>query len=163
MQSVFSWAPKVARKYDRKHWYACGADGRSVVRSVYGHLITKFSGMSKFTYPWCSAGALRARASELRYNGVGALRGQRIYPAKINPSTPPPEHNLFLALLCDRSSYSYFFNRRSEKPGSSYLRETLIRYGGIHLLIWRKVYGTKLVCRKTVTRHLLDTYVLPNK
>ena len=24
------------------------------------------------------------------YNGVGALRGQRHYPAKINPSTPPP-------------------------------------------------------------------------
>ena len=28
MQSVFSWAPKVARKCDSKHWYACDADGR---------------------------------------------------------------------------------------------------------------------------------------
>ena len=27
------------------HWYACGADGRSLVRSVYGYMITKFSGM----------------------------------------------------------------------------------------------------------------------
>ena len=38
------------------HWYACGADGRSGGRSVYGHVITKFSGMGRFTYPWCSAG-----------------------------------------------------------------------------------------------------------
>ena len=34
-------------------------------RAVYGHVITKFSGMGRFTYPWCSAGALRA--PELRY------------------------------------------------------------------------------------------------
>ena len=26
-------------------------------RSVYGHVITKFSGMGRFTYPWCFAGA----------------------------------------------------------------------------------------------------------
>ena len=32
---------------------------------MYGHVITKFSGMGTFTYPWCSAGALRA--PELRY------------------------------------------------------------------------------------------------
>ena len=37
-------------------------DGRSV-----GHVITKFSGMGRFIYPWCSAGALRA---ELRYKHV---------------------------------------------------------------------------------------------
>ena len=35
-------------------------------RAVYCHVITKFSGMGRFTYPWCSAGALRA--PELRYN-----------------------------------------------------------------------------------------------
>ena len=34
VQSAFSWAPKVARKCESKHWYACGADGRSVGRSV---------------------------------------------------------------------------------------------------------------------------------
>ena len=33
--------------------------------AVYGHVITKFSGMGRFTYPWCSAGALRV--PELRY------------------------------------------------------------------------------------------------
>ena len=32
-------------------------------RSVYGRVITKFSGMGKFTYPWCSAGARLARES----------------------------------------------------------------------------------------------------
>ena len=48
MQSVFSWAPrapKVARKCGSKHWFAYGADGRSLGRSVYGHVITKFSRM----------------------------------------------------------------------------------------------------------------------
>ena len=66
LQSAFSWTPKVARKCESKHWYACGADGRSVGRSVarsLGHVITKFSGMGRFIYPWCSAGALRARSS----------------------------------------------------------------------------------------------------
>ena len=29
-------------------------DGRSFGRAVYGHVITKFSGMGRFTYPWCS-------------------------------------------------------------------------------------------------------------
>ena len=43
VQSAFSWTPKVARKCESKHWYACGADGRSVARSV-GHVIAKFSG-----------------------------------------------------------------------------------------------------------------------
>ena len=33
-------------------------DGRSV-----GHVITKFSVMGRFIYPWCSAGAFRARSS----------------------------------------------------------------------------------------------------
>ena len=35
---------------------------------MYGHVITKFSRMGRFTYPWCSAGALRAL--ELRYKFV---------------------------------------------------------------------------------------------
>ena len=34
-------------------------------RAVYGHVITKLSGMGRFTSPWCSASALRA--PELRY------------------------------------------------------------------------------------------------
>ena len=35
-------------------------DGRSV-----GHVITKFSGIGRFIYPWYSAGALRARSSSI--------------------------------------------------------------------------------------------------
>ena len=31
VQSVFSWAPKLARKCESKHWYACRADGRRSV------------------------------------------------------------------------------------------------------------------------------------
>ena len=33
VQSAFSWAPNVTRKRESKHWYACGADGRSLGRS----------------------------------------------------------------------------------------------------------------------------------
>ena len=53
VQSVCSWAPKLARKCESKHWFL-GANGRSFVRSVYDHVITKFFGMGRFTYPWCS-------------------------------------------------------------------------------------------------------------
>ena len=46
--------------------------GCPVVRTdgpaVYGHVITKFSGMGRFTQQWCSAGALRL--SELRNNAL---------------------------------------------------------------------------------------------
>ena len=53
VQSVFSWALKVVRRCESKHWFSCGADGKSlgraVGRSVYGHVITKFSGMGWIT------------------------------------------------------------------------------------------------------------------
>ena len=45
-----SCAPTLARKCDIEHCFCCGADGRA----VYCHVITKFSGMGRFTYPWCS-------------------------------------------------------------------------------------------------------------
>ena len=32
------------------HWYDCGADGRSLARSVYGLVITKFSGMGRLPH-----------------------------------------------------------------------------------------------------------------
>ena len=59
VQYQFSYAPKRATKCEIKHWFPCGVDGRA----VYGHVITKFSGMGRFTYPWCSAGALHAQSS----------------------------------------------------------------------------------------------------
>ena len=51
------------------HWYACGADGRSVGRSVYGHVITKFSRMGSLSLFFTHGAPLSAlRARELRYN-----------------------------------------------------------------------------------------------
>ena len=35
VQSVFSWAPKVVRKCESKHWFSCGADEWLLERSVY--------------------------------------------------------------------------------------------------------------------------------
>ena len=67
MQSALSWAPKVARKCESKHWYACGADGRSVARSV-GHVITKSSGMGRFIYPWCSTARFAGGAPLLPFD-----------------------------------------------------------------------------------------------
>ena len=58
-------AIKCARKCESKHWFPCGADGRS-----YGHVITKFSRMGRLphilSYGAPSTRALRARV-ELRY------------------------------------------------------------------------------------------------
>ena len=53
------------------HWYACGADGQSVGRaggrSVYGHVITKFSRVGSLPYFFTHGAPLLAlRALELR-------------------------------------------------------------------------------------------------
>ena len=45
VQLVFPWAPKLARKCESRHWFSCGADGRS-----YGHVITKFSRMGRLPH-----------------------------------------------------------------------------------------------------------------
>jgi len=67
VQSAFSRAPKVARKCESKHWYACGADGRSGGGSVYGHVITKFSRLGSLPHFLTHGAPLRAlRARELR-------------------------------------------------------------------------------------------------
>ena len=39
----------VARKCEIKHWYACGAEGRKVGWSAYGHVIAEFSRMDRFS------------------------------------------------------------------------------------------------------------------
>ena len=50
VQSVFSWAPKVVRKCKSKHWFpVVRTEGCSGGRSVCSHVITKFSGMGRFT------------------------------------------------------------------------------------------------------------------
>ena len=58
--SRYSWANNIrlqapiilARKCEIKHWYACGADKRKVGWSVYGHVITEFSRMDRFSKLW---------------------------------------------------------------------------------------------------------------
>ena len=51
------------------HWYTCGADGRSLARSMYGHVITKFSGMGRLPHflscgaPSTSGASRHARSS----------------------------------------------------------------------------------------------------
>ena len=60
MQLVFSWAPKLAKSVRVN--IGCPVvrtDGR---RSVYGHVITKFSGMGRFSKLWGSAHARASRA-----------------------------------------------------------------------------------------------------
>ena len=67
VQYQSSCAPKLARKCEIEHWLPCGADGRAGgVRSRDYQIFWD----GRFTYPWCSSGALRARALlliELRY------------------------------------------------------------------------------------------------
>ena len=36
--------------WDILHWYACGADGRSLGWALYGHMITKFSRMGRLLH-----------------------------------------------------------------------------------------------------------------
>ena len=52
MYNIRLQAPKLARKCEIKHWYACGADGRKVGWSVYGHVIAEFSKMVRFSKLW---------------------------------------------------------------------------------------------------------------
>ena len=55
MQLVFSCAPKLAKKVRVNIGFpVVRTDGR---RSVYGHVITKFSGMGRFAKLWGSAHA----------------------------------------------------------------------------------------------------------
>ena len=52
MYNIRLQAPKLARKCEIKHWYTCGADGRKVGWSVYGHAIAEFSKMDRFSKLW---------------------------------------------------------------------------------------------------------------
>ena len=63
VQLASFWVPRVVRKCESKHWLSSGADGRTGSgRAVYGHVITKFSGMGRFTQLWGSAHACASRA-----------------------------------------------------------------------------------------------------
>ena len=62
-------------------------------RAVYGHVITKFSGMGRFTYPWCSAS--RAR-------GLSAI--------KFQPSSETRVKGVFYFILWTVSWFVFCFN-----------------------------------------------------
>ena len=53
----------------------CGADGRSFVPSVYGHVITKFSGIGRFTYPW----RFESSAINFMINGFTKVRERLVH------------------------------------------------------------------------------------
>ena len=55
MYNIRLQAPKLARKCEIKHWYTCGADGRKVGWSVYGHVIAEFSRMDRFSKLWVTS------------------------------------------------------------------------------------------------------------
>ena len=54
-QLITTWMCKIRlhlpshRNCEIKHWCPCGVDGWSFGRSVYGHVIAKFFGLSRFT------------------------------------------------------------------------------------------------------------------
>ena len=59
VQLVFSWAPKLAKSVRVNIGFpVVRTDGRA----VYDHVITKFSGMGRFTKQWGSAHARASRA-----------------------------------------------------------------------------------------------------
>ena len=55
MYNIRLQAPKLARQCEIKHWYACGADGRKVGCSVYGHVIAEFSRMDRVSKLWVTS------------------------------------------------------------------------------------------------------------
>ena len=52
MYNIRLKAHKLASKCEIKHWYTCGADGRNVGWSVYGHVIAEISKMDRFSKLW---------------------------------------------------------------------------------------------------------------
>ena len=55
MYNIRLQAPKLARKCEIKHWYACGADGRMVGWSMYGLAIAEFSRIDRFSNLWVTS------------------------------------------------------------------------------------------------------------
>ena len=49
------------------HWYACGAEGRSLGRSVHGHVITKFSLMGRLLHFLTHGAPLLSKITEKQY------------------------------------------------------------------------------------------------
>ena len=56
------------------HWYDCGADGQPVGRSVYGHVITKFSRMGRLPHFLSRGAPLLSTIYKRNIKLTGALR-----------------------------------------------------------------------------------------
>ena len=65
------------------HWYACGADGRSLARSVYGHVITKFSRRGRLPR-FLSYGAPKCRA----WSSANTSKGITFNPKNFHREEP---------------------------------------------------------------------------
>ena len=79
---------------------------------MYGHVITKFSGMGRFTYPWCSVGALCA--PELRYYQTISNLMHDVH----NNMVPSGILNLFQTSNC------HYYNTRASASGNFYVNSS---------------------------------------
>ena len=80
---------------------------------MYGHVISKFSRMGRFTYPWCSAGALRA--PELRYNCFFYIPLQKWLVSKIGTLKTGTQVHVLSPLIILR-------NFRTDKTNGSWIK-----------------------------------------
>ena len=150
MQLVFSWAPKLARKCESKHRFPCGSDGRTVVRSVYGHVVTKFSGMGRFPFLRYN---LRAHAVQFSKRKGREKRNRSTY-CKMNLTKQSKRSNVILpikmqAILIRRKKDWNIFMKRNFKVSSfAHGRDganTVNRVRNI-FSIWRKGTMSKNKC-----------------
>ena len=69
VQLVFSWAPKLAKKCESKHWFPCGADRRSVARCTVTWLPNFLEWVDLLSYGaplWPPQHRARALSTELQ-------------------------------------------------------------------------------------------------
>ena len=86
VQLVFYWAPKLARKCESKHWFPCGADGRSFVRCTvtwlpnflgWVDLLTHGAPLARASHPRAPLFNLQSAAySSLPQHGTFVYRGE---------------------------------------------------------------------------------------
>ena len=55
------------------------------LRAVYGHVITNFFGTGRFSYPWYSSSALRARSTAILQNKANISLTERllVFPGRL--------------------------------------------------------------------------------
>ena len=77
-------------------WYACGVDGRSLERSLYGHVITKFSRMGTLLH-FLTHGALRESSAIIKVlAGCVVFRGSSWWEGFMTHACSEKYYRLFL-------------------------------------------------------------------